>query len=359
MSAASSDPWTLTEASALLDIVPDPARTILLPDAEPHALARALVALTNGAGGEVLTGVQSGPAGRVTALPGVEPATFEAALTEALALVDPPMAHLVQHRLTPAGEGGVGVVRVRLSPSSPHLVTANGGIYRIEDGAARPIRSRRMLDDLYSRGRGERERSDRLVEAMVEKLALGHYAFYTLAIIACTQQPSGEPFRTAQGNPAWLAAPDDPFVVAAELGAAEMKVHPGELELRRPGDVYGFLRITRTGCVAAGEVQRRPYHEELETVARLRERLTALAGAAGRLLAVSGDPVMMPHVFIEGVRGLRLVHDPDRRVLSANAPQDTARFPLTHGDARDPAYLARLPDEALDRLTTLFPAPSP
>jgi hypothetical protein len=64
---------------------------------------------------------------------------------------------------------------------------------------------------------------------------------------------------------------------------------------------------------------------------------------------------MLPHIFIEGVRGLRLVRDPERRVLSAHAPQDTARYALTVGDARDESYLASLPGEAMSRLEPLFP----
>lgn len=234
----------------------------------------------------------------------------------------------------------------------------DGGIYRTDGSGVGPIRSRRALDDLYARGRGERERADRLVEAMVEKLALGHYAFYSLAVIGCTQRPSGEPYRAAQADRTWLAPAADPFIAAFALHEPEPKISPGEVELRSPGEVNAYVRVTRAGCVAAGEVQRRPYHDELDTLANLTDRTTRLCGTVARVLAVAGDALMLPQVFIEGVRGLRLVYDPAKRLLSGNAPQDTARYALSLGDARDPGYVARLPGEAMERLAALFPSAS-
>jgi hypothetical protein len=350
-----TDPWVLPDAAILLDISLDPARAVCLPEPDADAIGRAIVALANTRGGDVLVGVTPDGDGRITAFPGIDPSGFAEAVAAAVKAVDPPVSHLVQQRVAPAGEHMVGMLRVRLSPSAPHLLTADGGIYGVGRDGVQPIRSRRALDDLYARGRGERERADRLVEAMVERLSLGHYAFYTLAVIACTHEPSGEPYRVAQADARWLAPADDPFVAAFALHEHEAKASPGEVELRTPGDVNAFIRVTRSGCVAAGEVQRRPYHEELDTVTNIAARLTRISATAARLLAASGDALMLPQVFIEGVRGLRLVHDPQKRVLSGNAPQDTARYPLSLGDARDPAYVARISTEAMERLAALFP----
>ena len=349
------DPWALADATALVDAVIDPARTVCLPVADVDAIARAIVALANTRGGEIIVGAEADEHGRVRALPGLDPGSFAAAVSVAAGQVDPPVSHLLRDRSVAAGEGTVGVLHVRLSPSAPHLLTTDGGLYRLGRQGVQPIRSRRALDDLYARGRGERERADRLVEAMIEKLVLAHYAFYSIAMIACTHEPSGEPYRSAQAHPGWLAPPHDLFVAAFALHEHEPRIGPGEIELRTPGDVNAYLRVTRTGCVAAGEVQRRPYDEELDTAANLRERLAMLTGAVARILGAAADALMLPHVFVEGVRGLRLVRDPATRTVSANAPQDTLRAPLSLGDARDVAYVARLPDEAMERLAPLFP----
>lgn len=355
--AGGLDPWALADAAALQGVAPDPTRTVCLAGPDPDAIGRAVVALANTRGGDIIVGACADD-GRIAGFAGIDLESFQAAVAGAVRSVDPPVSHLVRQRVVPAGEQVIGLVRVRLSPSAPHVLTTDGGIYHLDGGGVAPIRSRRALDDLYARGRGERERADRLVEAMVEKLTLGHYAFYTLALIACTHQPSGEPYRTARTNRAWLAPRDDPFVAAFGLHEQEPTVSPGEVELRSPGDVNGYLRVTRAGCVAAGEVQRRPYHEELDTLAGLTERTARLCRTVARLLAAAGDTLMLPQFFLEGVRGLRLVYDPTRRDHSGNAPQDTARFALSLGDARDPAYVAQLPGEAMEQLATLFPPAS-
>jgi hypothetical protein len=347
------DPWFARDLTAGRL---DPARAAGLLTADPVDLARAIAALANSRGGDVLLGAELGADGAIVAVPGVAVDVAETALDGALALIDPPVAHLVRARRME--QASVLVVRVRLSPSTPHLVTATGEIPRVEKSGIGPIRSRRALDDLYARGRGERERADRLVDAMVEKLVLAHYAFYTIAVIACTQEPSGEPYRAAVDGQ--LAPPDDPFIAAFDLHAHEPRVWPGEIELRTAGETGAFLRVTRSGAAAAGEVQRRPYHEELDTFPGLERRISALAAAVCRLLAPAGEAVMVPHLFLEGIRGLRLVRDTTTKKQTGRAPQDTTRYALSLGDARDPEYPARLAAEAMERLATFFPAdPAP
>lgn len=346
------DPWTAADPCAGRL---DPARSVCLPTADGLAIAQALAALANSQGGDVLIGATLTDAGTARPERALPAGAATTALDEALALVDPPVTHLVQPRAVSFGGGDGMVVHVRLSPSTPHLVTATGEIPRLGADGLRRLRSRRELDDLYARGRGERERADRLIDAMIEKLTISHYAFYTIALIACTQQPSGEPYSAAAAGP--LAPAGDPFAAAFKLDEAEPHTLPGEIELRSAGDTGAYLRVTRGGCVAAGEIQRRPYHEELDSLDRLRERIEALAMTACRLLRPAGDAVMVPHLFFEGVRGLRLVQDAGRKAISRHAPQDTARFALSLGDALDPGYPARLTDEAVSRLGSVFPPP--
>ncbi len=346
------DPW----AAPLLEGGPvDNRRTLGLPAPHAENVARAAAALANTRGGDLLLGVALGADACLSAPAGLSAETAETALIDGLSLVDPPITHLVKTRLVEQAAGAVLVARVRMSPSTPHLVTDGGGIPRLGDDGIRPVASRRELDDLYARGRGERERADRLIDAMIEKLTLAHYAFYSVAIIACTHEPSAEPFSAAAAG--LLAPPDDPFVRAFGLAAYEPRSGPAELELRGPEETGAYLRVTRSGCVAAGEVQRRPYHEELDQAARFRDRLESLAASACRLLGHAADPVMVPHLFVEGVRGLRLVLNAERRITTGSAPQDTARYALPLGDARDPEYPARLALEAFARLESLFRPP--
>lgn len=346
------DPWTATDLTAGRL---DPTRAFGLPAPHPDIVARAAAALANSRGGDLLLGAAMAPDGTLTRTRGVPAAEAEEALAAGLAKIDPPITHLVRTRLLETPVGGVLVVRVRRSPSTPHLVTDTGAIPRLSEEGLRPVRTRRELDDLYARGRGERERADRLVDAMIEKLALAHYAFYSLALVACTHDPSGEPYHSARDG--LLAPPDDLLVRAFGLHEHEPQVRPGEIEVRSAGDTGAYIRVTLSGCIAVGEVQRRPYHEELDTAEHLRARLAALAATACRVLGYADEAVVVPHLFVEGVRGLRLVLDPGRRTVSGQAPQDTARYALPLGDARDAEYPARLAGEALSRLEALFPPP--
>lgn len=337
------------------DLKLDLSRAVWMPRADVSEVGRAIVALANSKGGEILAGVRLGDGDGPLDVVGIEAELFADVVDEAVRLIDPAVSHLVEQRVIEAEGATLGLVRVRLSPSAPHLFTGDGGIYLMGDGGVSRLRSRRTLDDLYARGRGERERADRLVEAMIEKLSLGHYAFYSLAVVACTHQPSAEAFRAAQHDPGWLAPPDDAFIQGAALHEHEANVSVGDLELRTPDEENTFLRVTRSGCVAAGEVLRRPYHTELDTEANLALRLSRICATVARVLGASSDALMLPHLFVEGVRGMRLVREEKPRVVSGSAPQDTLRAPLSVGDARDAAYVARLPGEAMERLVTLFP----
>lgn len=344
------DPWAV---GSLAEGRCDPSRTIGLLHPSPEEIAAAACALANTRGGDLLLGVRLDGEGAVAELSPGSADSLEAHLTEALTLLDPPIGHLVRTRAVPQAGGWVVVARVRMSPSTPHLVTVSGHMPRLDAEGVRPVRSRREVDDLYARGRGERERADRLVDAMIEKLTLAHYAFYNIAIVACTHEPTAEPFSAAAGGA--LAPEGDRFVAAFDLAGQEPRVGPGEIEVRTPGETGGYLRVTRGGCVAAGEIQRRPYHEELDTLEGLNGRFLALSESVCRMLGQTPDAVMVPHLFVEGVRGLRLLLDAGKRTSTGHAPQDTVRYALSLGDPCDPEYPARVAAEAVARLQSLFP----
>lgn len=348
------DPCVVGPDQSVIGLTVDPARTLAILSTDTAAIARAIAAMANTNGGEIVLGAALDHEGRIAEIAGITELAGHEAIAAALGRIDPPVAHLVQHRVTTTPDGIIGLVRVRLSPSAPHLVTSDGGIYRLGADGVRPIRSRRALDGLYARGRGERERADRQIEAMIEKLVVAHYAFYSLAIVACTHEPSAEPFAAAQ-RVALLAPADDPFVRAFGLHEHEPKIGPGEVELRTPGEVNAYLRITRGGCVAAGEVQRRPHHEELDSETNIRARLTRLCDSAARLLRPATGALMAPSLFVEGVRGLRLVIEEKPYRRTGASQQDTIRASLAIGDPRDQAYVNAVATEAMERLGSLFP----
>ncbi len=97
------DPWTLPDAAALLDASLDPARAVCLPEPDAHAIGRAIVALANTRGGDILVGITPDGDGRITSFPGIDPSRFAEAVTAAVKTIDPPVSHLVQQRANAPG----------------------------------------------------------------------------------------------------------------------------------------------------------------------------------------------------------------------------------------------------------------
>ena len=330
-----------------------PGRLIALPDArDALRLAESLCALANGTGGAVLLGVDLADDDTARVLPGIEEAMSETALRAALTQIDPPIDAITRAQIAETPQGRVGVLQVTMSVNPPHLITSSGRVFAAGAGGVRPIVSRRELDALYGRGRGERERAERLLDAMVDKLMQAHYAFYGLGVAACTRMPSADPFLAGRDRPGGLLAAAPAFGEEWALDPAKTKERPGEIELRGEREVFGYLRLTRAGCAAAGEVRRRPPGEELITLDELRARVERLVELACGALVPAGDAIV-PRAYFEGVRGRRFVLGEDG-ALSDRIGPDTGQVPGPAGDPADPAYRSYLVSALYEGLLRLF-----
>jgi hypothetical protein len=329
-----------------------PGRLIALPDAgDGTRLSESLCALANSTGGAVLVGLELDDE-NARVLPGVEQAMSEEALRAAFAAIDPPLEAIVRPHVAETPQGRLGVLLVGMSLNPPHLLKSSGQVFVAGQAGVRPVGSRRELDALFGRGRGERERAERLLDGMVDKLLQAHYAFYGLGVAVCTRQPSADPFLHGRDLPAQLLEPAPAFAEEWALDPSNLKERPGELELRGERDVFGFLRLTRAGCAAAGEVRRRAPGEDLISLDELRARLERLVALACGALVPAGDTVV-PRAYFEGVRGRRMVLEAGGKGSEKIGP-DTGQIAGPAGDPADPAYRASLTAALYEGLLRAF-----
>lgn len=313
-------------------------RLLLLPgDASPEWIAEGLAALANATGGVLLLGVEQPADGAAARLHPAIP--DEETMRAALALVDPPLDDLVRLYAAPATTGSVLVAVVAMSVDPPHVVQGSGRVLLATADGVRPVDTRRGLDALYARGRARRERSTRLLDALIDRLLQSHYAFYSIGVVACTRLPSAEPFLQVRDDPALLARIAPEFCAEWSLDPEKVKVRPGEIELRGEREVSGFIRVLRAGAAVCGEVRRRPPSEELASIDTLRDRITRMTEIVCAALAPAGESIV-PCLYFEGVRGRRLTLSDG--VESAQIAADTGQVQGPNGDPSSPAYRAEL-----------------
>ncbi len=293
--------------------------------------------------------------GAPAAVPGISFDTAKAFLTSAIASIDPPVEHLVSIEAidSPAGVP-LALVSVSQSPAPPHLVVPAGSVLISLAAGARNVRSRAELDALYQRGRSERERADRQIEAMIEKLLQAHYAVYGIGFVACAQNPTAEPYLWARENAAGVIQLAEPFSQGWELTEEIVKVRPGEVEVRGDREAHGYIRLTRSGCAAVGEVRRRPPGNTLGSIDDIVRRVGQMIEITCAMLARASDAVIVPRLFFEGLRSQRLVVSDQPYAESAGVELDTAQFPGNLGNPADPAYVYHLKVSLLTRLLAGF-----
>ncbi|HLZ72125.1 MAG TPA: hypothetical protein VKV26_19640 [Dehalococcoidia bacterium] len=368
MTSAAPDPARRSPADAnpLAALLPAPllrrvggrydrARFAALLDGA-EALAPLIVALANATGGYVALGCEiNAESGAPGAVPGISGEAAAEALAAALGRVDPPVEHLLtsERTVSPAG-AELSLVSVRQSPSPPHLLVPDGAVLLSTAAGVRSVRSRAELDALYQRGRNERERAERQIDAMIEKLLQAHYAFYGVGVVACMQRATAEPYLWAREHADELISESDPFCAGWKLTPELMKTRPGEVDLRGEKEVFGYLRITRAGCVAVGEVRRRPAGNTVGTVEDVARRIDTMVSLACRILAQAPDATIVPRLFYEGMRGQRVVVSQDPYGESSALELDTAQFPGNMGTPADPAYPRRLSGELAASLLAGF-----
>jgi hypothetical protein len=336
----------------------DPARFACLAEPVPVRLAAGVAGLLNSDGGYVLVGVQAEEGtGRVSAVPGLLPEFKPEIITEALRIIDPAPDALVEHRDVYLREGThrVTVIAVRRSPQAPHVVTRTGLIHYWTREGLQTATTRRELDHIYERGRDSRERVQQVIDAMVEKVSLSHFAFMGFVAIVATSRPTAVPFLWAREHVHEVLDPSDPFVERWRFNEAAVQVRPGEMEVHTGHETSGFIRVTRSGSIAVGEVDRRPYHGELGTPAEVRERLVRLFRTARRVTVAQYTGDVLPIVLLEGVRNLALTGEgPDGG--SAALKEDTVRIACAEGPLATDGDVERVVDEAVSGILDAFRA---
>ena len=321
--------------------------------ANVEGLARLIAAFANSAGGHALLGAAIEPeTGHAGVVAGVDPERARAELADAIAQIDPPVGHLVTLEQFAAVESAapLTLVGVRQSPAPPHLVVPLGGVFVSVATGVRAVASRAELDALYQRGRSERERADRQIDAMIEKLLQSHYAFYGVGFVACTQQPSAEPYLWAREHADELLSEDDPFCAGWKLGLELVKVRPGEIEVRGEREAHGYVRITRGGCVAVGEVRRRPAGNTVGSIGDVVRRIGTMVSLGCRVLAHAPNATIVPRLFYEGMRSQRVILSKQPYAESRGLELDTAQFPDNLGNPTDADYQRRLAHDILTRV---------
>ena len=350
------DPYLLRDADDLLGRSLDGARTLALVSIDDDAATAALAGLANGRGGHILVGVEAGSDGdTIRSLPGVDAGQAEPILHELARRIDPPLHESLQIRRLPLACGRhLLIVGVRQSPRPPHLDTHSGLIHLHGAEGTGIVRTRDALDALYAKGRAERERAERLIEAMTERLMLAHYSYYGLGLVACLQRPTADAYLWAREHPEELAGASDAFIAAWEFTPQMAKLRPAEVELRNEREVCGLVRVARSGCVAVGETRRRPPGDVLGSREELGERLRMMIDCACRVLAHAEPTLIVPRLFCEGLKGTHMVlaHQPYRE--SPASTLDAVQTPGPTGDAADPEYRHELGSLFLEELSRPF-----
>lgn len=349
------DPRQVAAATDLPGRRLDPRRVICLGGEAPE-LAAAVAGLANGSGGHLLIGAQSDTEGeRIEAVPYVDLVEAEQRLRRAAATLDPPASDLLQLRLFSCGNGrGLIIANVRQSPRPPHIDPASGLIYLSGEDGVRPLRARAGLDALYEKARAERGRAERLIDAMLERLMLAQYSFYGLGVLACLQRPAADPYLWAREHIDAFADPADPFIAEWELTPKAVKVRPGDTEARGEREVAGLLRVLRSGCIAVGETRRRPPGDILGAPEDVAQRVQMMVDSACRILAHAEQPLIVPRLYAEGVRSMRMIAGRQPYAESKPLSLDMLQIPGPIGDAADAQYRQQLSQQLLIGLCAAF-----
>jgi hypothetical protein len=269
--------------------------------------------------------------------------------------IDPPLGDLISICANGDGANPALAVHVRQSPYCPHIDVESGSIYE-HDGAEGIVKvaTRAGLDRLYRKGQAAEERAQRAIDGAIERMQLASFGHYGIAIVACLRQPSAEPYLWAAAHPDELATETDAFISEWRLTPAMVSTRAGDVELRGDRDVTGVVRITRGGCVAAGESRRKPQGDVLGTADELQGRLAVLLATVYRIFGNGAGNVIIPRLLCEGLKGTRLSAGTSIGTSSAAATTDVLMEQGSAGDAGSTAYQQQLLDEFAMKLLTQY-----
>jgi hypothetical protein len=309
-------------------------RLVTLRNSDPDLCRAALAGLANSGGGRLIL-TDSGD---------------EIALHELAQQIDPPITGLIAE--LPADSSCTRLVHVRHSPHRPHIDMQTGNVWML-DGSNQVValRTRAGLDRLYQQGGAAESRALRSIDGMVERVQLTSFGHYGIAIIVCPLIPSAQPFT-------WAAFPDelidaeDPFIREWKLSPASLHVQPSIFELRAQGDVTGIVRVTRAGCVLAGEMRRKLSGDCIGSVEEQRERFGNLLGTVWRIMSRVDRSDVVTRFLGEGLRGTCL--SPSASTHASPSKADSLDISGTPGDAKDPIYQRTVLDEFTQSILGLY-----
>ncbi len=277
-------------ADDLPGLTADAARSARLAQWSAEDAAREAASLANASGGLIVVGPQEG--------------LSEQSLLAAGDSIEPRGLELLRARVLDTPEGPVGLIAVRECADPPAMAGDDGAIYGRGAGGAELVNTRAALDQLIAKRQRLRERAERVIDAQIERTAFSHDSYFTMALVVT-------PLLAGSASRAW-ARENVQLVLESPLArrwglAADHVVDEGAVvEFRLPDDETGFILAAGNGTLAIGQCEQRPPLDHFLPPSELATRLGEFADAAQMLLAnVDAGPVL-PALFLEGFRELRL-----------------------------------------------------
>lgn len=236
--------------------------------------------------------------GGLLVAPGVPDA---AKLLRAGAALQPFGPRLVRARVL---ENAVGVLAVREAGDVPVMVGREGAIYRRTSEGRVRVSKRAELDALIRKSARMRSRAESVINAQTDRTAFGHLNFLTIALIVTPLVAGSSSFGWTEGH--LPALEQTRLGLAGGLKAAEAVTGRGLIEMRRDGDETGFITVAKNGTVTAGIHRMRPAQDRFVSAAELAGLVRDFAQAA-RTVTGGGDAgLVLPALFVQGLRNLRL-----------------------------------------------------
>lgn len=268
----------------------DGLRCSRLAEWSVEAGAREAASLANTAGGVVVVGPADG-------------LTVEALLAAGDAL-QPDAGLALSARMLATPDGEVGLLGVRECADPPVLAGEDGAIYRRGDGGVERVSTRAALDELIAKRQRLRERAERVIDAQIERTAFGHHNYFSLVLVVTPLLAGSASRAWARENTRLLL--ESPLARRWDLAADDVVDEGAVVELRHGDDEAGFILIAGNGTLAIGQRAHRPPLDHFQPASELAALLGEIAEVAHMLLADADAGLVLPALFLEGVRDLRL-----------------------------------------------------
>lgn len=298
---------TPADIAALTGSAPDPLRIAVLSGWSVPEATIAAASLANSGGGFIVVGATVDASARVTALPGGS--IPQGGLAAVAASLGPDGHHLLRSKFFDLDGKSIGLVAVDESAAPPLLSGDDGAIFRRTASGSVRVRTRKELDDLLAKDRMLRERAEHAIDGMVGRVVYGHFAFMTIALVAVPRLSTPEPYGWAAANRHSLIEGSLGFARRWGLSESHIHIGAGEIEVARPEEITGFVRIARNGCVAVGQRLQRPPQELFVSPAEFSQQLAEMGEAASMIYRATRPGVVLPSLLLESVRDLRLPID--------------------------------------------------